>query len=210
VEHACHNCGATVEDGTPFCPQCSAPQIRVGVVESGEAGSLAIGVLMPGSSSQTAIEWVPACWSAFTGLSAAVFVILLGTPAGLAMLAAGFLSVLLYRRRCRTGQVTAGTGARLGALTGALACGILIVILAGAAAMGLMPQIRDTFLKALQEYAAHSSDPHVEQVLEFSKNPDGFTLLLTLFVAISFVAFLACSSLGGALGALLLRRKDRM
>ena len=36
------------------------------------------------------------------------------------MLAAGFLSVMLYRRRCPATHVTAGMGARLGALTGGL------------------------------------------------------------------------------------------
>ena len=126
------------------------------------------------------------------------------------MLAAGFLCVLLYRRRCRAGQVTAGMGARLGALTGALGFGILAAVLALAAALGRRQQLQNTLLKALQEYAAHSSDPHVAQVLELSKTPEGFTLLLTLFLAMTFVAFLIFSSLGGALGALLLRRKDRM
>src|SRR5512146_1503001 len=29
MEHACHKCGAAVEDGVPFCPHCNAPQIRV-------------------------------------------------------------------------------------------------------------------------------------------------------------------------------------
>src|SRR5208282_5526066 len=29
VEHPCQQCGTTVEDGRPFCPQCRAPQIHV-------------------------------------------------------------------------------------------------------------------------------------------------------------------------------------
>src|ERR1035441_7204710 len=31
VEHPCQQCGITVEDGRPFCPQCRAPQIHVQV-----------------------------------------------------------------------------------------------------------------------------------------------------------------------------------
>src|SRR5450759_1122157 len=31
VEHPCQQCGTTVEDGRPFCPQCRAPQIHVRV-----------------------------------------------------------------------------------------------------------------------------------------------------------------------------------
>ena len=215
VEHACHKCGASVEDGTPFCPQCSAPQIRVGVIESGErsrapAEGATLAPDSPAAPLRTAIEWAPALWSALVALSAAIFIILLGTPAGLAMLAAGFLCVLFYRRRCRVALVTPGMGARLGALTGALGFGILAAVLTLAAALGRRQQLQNALLKALQEYAAHSSDPHVAQVLELSKTPEGFTLLLTLFLAMTFVAFLIFSSLGGALGALLLRRKDRM
>src|SRR3954470_18373048 len=29
MQIACHRCGAMLEEGTAFCPQCGAPQIRV-------------------------------------------------------------------------------------------------------------------------------------------------------------------------------------
>ena len=156
------------------------------------------------------IEWAPALWSALMALSGAIFLTLLRTPAGLALLAAGFLCVLFYRRRSRAGLVTPGMGARLGALTGALGFGILAAILALAAALGQWQEVQDTCRKALQDYAAHSSDPHVSQLIDLSKTPEGFTLLMTVLLAMTLVAFLICSSVGGALGALLLHRKDRM
>jgi hypothetical protein len=31
VDHSCQQCGVTIEDGRPFCPQCRAPQIHVQV-----------------------------------------------------------------------------------------------------------------------------------------------------------------------------------
>ncbi|MGH9648361.1 MAG: hypothetical protein ACRD4E_16270, partial [Bryobacteraceae bacterium] len=34
MEHPCKKCGAEVEDGTPFCPQCRAPQIHVQLAAS--------------------------------------------------------------------------------------------------------------------------------------------------------------------------------
>ena len=33
MEQPCYKCGQTVEEGIPFCPHCSAPQIRVVVAE---------------------------------------------------------------------------------------------------------------------------------------------------------------------------------
>jgi hypothetical protein len=185
------------------------------VIESGErSGAPAEGVILPADSSGVrpgnAIEWGPALWSTLMALSAAIFMMLLRTPPVLAMLAAGFLCVLFYRRRSRAGLVTPGMGARLGALTGVLGSGILGALLGLAAALGLRQQLQDNFLKVLEEYAARSSDPHVAQVLELSKSAEGFTLLLIVSLAMTFVAFVIFSSLGGALGALLLRRRDRM
>ena len=33
MEQSCYKCGSVVEEGVPFCPQCSAPQIRVVIAE---------------------------------------------------------------------------------------------------------------------------------------------------------------------------------
>lgn len=216
MEHACYKCGASVEDGTPFCPQCNAPQIRVGVIEApAHSGAAAEGtILSPGAPAVplgAGIEWVPAMWSAMVSLSAAIFLAVLHTPLGLALLGAGFLCVLLYRRRSRAGRVSPGLGAKLGALTGALGFGLLAATLGLSAALGLTQQIRDTFLKQLQSYGSeHSSDPHVAQLIELSKTQDGFTILICVLLVMTLVAFLIFSGMGGVIGALLLRRKDRM
>ncbi len=34
MDHPCHKCGHSVEDGKPFCSQCGAPQIRVAMPEA--------------------------------------------------------------------------------------------------------------------------------------------------------------------------------
>src|ERR1700737_1034985 len=33
MDHPCHKCGHSIEDGKAFCAQCGAPQIRVAVAE---------------------------------------------------------------------------------------------------------------------------------------------------------------------------------
>jgi hypothetical protein len=143
-------------------------------------------------------------------LLAAIFLISFGLPAGLGMLAAGFLSVLLYRRRCPLTPLTAGTGARLGALTGGLGFGLLAVILALWTAFRSGKEIHDALLNYIQQYAARSSDPHMQQVLELFNTPEGFIFIMILTLLMTLVAFLIFSSLGGAVGAFLLHRKPRM
>jgi hypothetical protein len=130
-------------------------------------------------------------------------------PAGLGMLAAGFLSVVLYRRRCPATHLTAGMGARLGALTGALGFGVLAAILALWTAVRSGKEIHDALLNYIQQYAAHSSDPHMQQVMEIFNTPEGFTFIMILTLIMTLIAFTIFSSLGGAVGAFLLYRKDR-
>ena len=215
MEHPCYKCGASVEDGTAFCPRCSAPQIRV-------AGSEALSP--PEATPEIAIqphpsyappltsdlEWPQALRPAGIALLAAFFLILLGMPAGLGMLAAGFLSVVLYHRRCPATPLTAGMGARLGALTGGLGFGTLAAILALWTLFRSGRQIHDALLNYIQQYAARSSDPHMPQVLELFNTPAGFTFIMILTLLMTLVAFVIFSGLGGALGAFLLHRKERL
>jgi hypothetical protein len=214
VEHPCYKCGASVEDGTPFCPRCSAPQIRVvGPEIIAPVAATLDAVAEPYASysipQPAAIEWSHALPSSGISLLAAFCLIMLGVPPGLGMVAAGFLSVVLYRRRNPGIHLTAGKGARLGALTGTLGFGVLAIILALVAAFQSGTEIRDTLLRTIQQYAAHSTDPHIQQVLDLAKTPEGFTFIMILSFAMTFVAFLMFSSLGAAIGAFLLYRKER-
>ncbi len=97
----------------------------------------------------------------------------------------------------------------MGALSGALGFGALLAVLAVVAAFR-PGQIRTSLLNAVQEYAARNSDPRMQQVLELFKTPEGFAVMMALGLAMTFVAFLTFSSLGGVIGAVLLRRKDRL
>jgi len=125
------------------------------------------------------------------------------------MLPAGFLSVVLYRRRCPATHLTAAMGARLGALTGGLGFGVLAAILVLWTAFRSGKEIHDAFLNSVQQYAAHSSDPHMQQVLELLNTPEGFTFIMILSFIMTLVGFMIFSSLGGAIGAFLLQRKER-
>ena len=126
------------------------------------------------------------------------------------MLAAGFLSVVLYRRRCPAVRLTPGLGARLGALTGALGFVALAVMLALWTAFRSSKAIHDTLLSYIQLYGARSADPHLPEVLELFNTPGGFIFIMILILIITLAAFVIFSTLGGALGAYMLHRKDRL
>ena len=116
---------------------------------------------------------------------------------GLGLLATGFLSVYFYRRRNPLAQLTLKLGARLGALSGVL--GFVITVIASATAAAVLHsegQLHALLLKAVQQYASRSSDPQ------------GFILMLIIGSIMMLLLFLALSSMGGIIGAALLRKKD--
>jgi len=213
VEHACYKCGSNVEDGIPFCPQCNAPQIRVegASAEAVSAAELA-GVSLPDHYDGTAIRWPDALPSAaLAGLIAAFLMFIPLGAFGLGMLAAGVLCVLFYRRRNPLTNLTPGMGARLGLVSGTLGFGIFAVFSAvGTLIFHTGGQLRAAMLEAIEQSAARSSDPQAQQIIQYLKTPPGLALMMGLSLAVVLVAFLILSSLGGAVGAAMMRRKDRM
>ena len=217
VEHSCYQCGAAVDEGIAFCPQCNAPQIRVAVGDAIASPTIDSGLEIkpPGSYKDglqlTALQWhhaLPA--AALAGLIAAVMMLIPVGAFGLGMLASGALAVMFYRRRNPVANVTPGIGARLGALSGALGFGIFAIFTATEMLIFRSGgQLRDALLQAIQQSAARSSDPQAQQMLEYLKTPQGLALMMVLGLIVMGLAFLIFSSLGGALAAALLRRKER-
>jgi ABC-type transport system involved in cytochrome bd biosynthesis fused ATPase/permease subunit len=149
--------------------------------------------------------------AAQAGLIAAVLMFVPFAGFGLGMGAAGILAVLFYRRRTVILEITPGMGARLGALSGTLGFGIFAIF----TAIELLVfhsggELRAAMLEAIQQSAARSADPQAQQLLEYLKSPAGLALMMGVGLAVMLVIFLIFSSLGGALGAVLLRRKSRM
>jgi hypothetical protein len=213
VEHACYKCGSNVEDGIPFCPQCNAPQIRVGGT-SAEPASIAepYGAPLPAALSETGIRWPDALPSAgLAGLIAAFLMFIRLGGFGLAMIAAGVLSILFYRRRNPASNLTPGMGARLGAVSGAFGFAVFAVLSTlGTALFHTGGELRAIMLEAIEQSAARNSDPQARQIIEYLKTPPGLALMMGVGLAFLLMAFLILSSLGGAITAGMMRRKDRM
>lgn len=201
-----------MEDGIAFCPQCNAPQIRVGGASAEAASAAEVdGASFPNPGG-TAIRWSDALPSAgLAGLIAAVLMFIPLGAFGLGMIAAGVLSVLFYRRRNPTSNLTPAMGARLGAVSGTLGFGMFAIFSAvGTLVFHSGGELRAALLEAIEQSAARSSDPQVQKAFEYLKTPPGLALMMGLSLAFVLVAFLILSSLGGAVGAAMMKRKDRM
>lgn len=213
MEHSCYQCGAQVEDGIAFCPGCNAPQIRVAVAEpAAPAGVFAeepIAAISPVLANR--IDWGQALPSVtWAVLLAAVLTLVTFGSLGLGMLVAGAFSVVLYRRHAHL-NLSAWAGACLGAFTGALGFGVILIALA-VAVFGFHTgaKIQDLMLNAMEQYVARNPTPQSQQVIELFKTSDGFVLMVTLGLIMTFLACVAFSSAGGALGAFFFRRKHRL
>jgi hypothetical protein len=207
-----------VQEGIAFCPQCNAPQIRVAMAEpltpplvnsDREAVSPSYPYLVPPLGNR--IDWsqaLPA--TALAGLIAAILMLTPLVVFGLGMLIGGSLSVFFYRRRSPVANITAGMGSRLGMASGVLGgCIFTVLLSARTILLHEWDQVRDGALAVVAQAAARNPDPQALQALEFFKTDQGIALLITAAWVVTLVAFVLFSGLGGALGAALLRRKQR-
>jgi hypothetical protein len=227
MDHPCHKCGNSVEDGKAFCSQCGAPQIRVAVPEPSAqtvAGSVSSsepsvfpldspivsGTLNPPALS-TSIHWPRAFRAcAIAALISAFVMALRMTVPLLAGLGAGVLAVILYHRRNPAWSVNARSGAQVGALSGLLFFGISAVLKSLEVAVfhgGV--QVRQTILEALQQAASRSTDPEVQAALDRFKTPEGMAAMIILFLVVLFLFSVFVSSLAGAMTGAFLGRRNR-
>jgi hypothetical protein len=215
MERPCYQCGAVVEDGIAFCRGCSAPQIRVASApaETAIATEVTQDSAPYGSAPPiTGVAWPHALPSAAqAGLIAAILMVIpLGASFGLGMLAAGFLSVLFYRRRVFHANLTYGLGARLGALSGVFGFGIFAILTAvGTSVFHSGGELRAALMTAVEQAASRNSDPQAQQLLQYLKTPQGLVLVMIMGLIMMFFLFLILSILGGVLGAVTLRRKEQ-
>ncbi|MGH9501372.1 MAG: hypothetical protein ACRD20_00830 [Terriglobales bacterium] len=158
------------------------------------------------------IDWTQAFPA--TALAALIAAVLMITPfagLGLGMLIGGSLSVVFYRRRIPTANITPWMGARLGMATGVLGSAILAVLLLIRTMLSHgWESVREELIAGVEQAAARNPDPQTQQVVEFLKSPQGVVLLLTMALITILAAFIIFSGLGGALGAALSRRKSRL
>jgi len=224
MDHSCHKCGHSTEDGKPFCSQCGAPQIRVAMPEPlvpAVAGNVAPDDLpaftldpplarpLVSPAALSGIDWPHALRSCAVAALISALVMSLGLMVPLlAGLGAGVLGVTLYRRRISLAKVTARSGAQLGAVSGVFFFGISTIF--QTLAIALLHnggQVRQKMLEALQQAASRTADPQVQAALDRLKTPEGMVAMMILGMVFLFVLSIAAGSIAGALTGAFLNRK---
>ncbi len=224
MEHACHHCGAAVEDGVPFCPQCGAPQIRIPGVEGQPASAPATPPLPPGTPGEVqppaepvplhaemprGVEWSQAFpAAAIAGIILAIAWVIPFLGFLFWMVAGGILAVALYRRRAPHAPLTPALGARVGAVGGVFGFAVFSGLFAMELLVARGGRFREMLQQVVQQAAQRNADPRAQQMMQQMMTPAGLAALITVVMVILLIGFLALSSLGGAIGAWLFRQRE--
>jgi hypothetical protein len=216
VEHPCPKCGASVEDGVPFCAACRAPQIRVIGYEPQTSTPLENqpahedlsfpSATVPADSGR--IRWSQALPCAALGGALALLLALIPFAVfGPAFLVGGAVSVMLYRRRVKGALLTPGCGALIGAASGGFAF-LFPAILMLAMLVHHAADLRKAMMESVSQMSSRGYDPQkVQQVIELLQKPEGLRFFVIFGLCLIFVIFIAGSSIGAAWYCAWLRRR---
>jgi hypothetical protein len=209
VDHSCQQCGATVEDGRPFCSQCRAPQIRVQIAvpeaeTPSEIQAVETGLAPPQprpAASATTLDRRAAVRAA---LKAGVLGVFIGMIPVLGIVLTGSPAVYFYRRE-RGSVLTAALASRLGGAAGIVAFAInALLIVIRVFVFHAQQEYIDVMLKFVQKFGANPADPNVQASIHDLFTPSG--LAFTFFFGMIFA--LALASIGGALASLFMRPRQ--
>ena len=216
MEHPCNRCGAAVDNNSPFCPACEAPQIRFQPREAaGDAVRLhpatvpPVPIVVPApntdpyhtaASARERKRWLRA--AIYAG---AIGFILSFLPTGpiLAMPVAGWLAVSFYTRMARL-PLRSREGFRIGALAGLAA--FLMILVIGVIAMmapGAKAQLHQALLESANRVHTMNPDLPPEQLVNYMMTPAGMTFGL-LFTG---VVLMVLAGLGGLLSTVISSRR---
>jgi hypothetical protein len=221
MEQPCYKCGVVVEEGRPFCPHCSAPQIRVVLAEAPVLKPLREIAEQP-SDELPAHETVPVLAApkspphalrhcAIAALVGSLLMLLNLYPF-VALLITGLLAVVFYRQGQPGVSIRPRLGARLGIVSGLLCFGISTLLFAlGTTVPELRARMHDQVLDYFQQMAAKygATYPQFQTALEQLKTPDGFVAFVIAMGVFGLGFSIILGSLGGFLGAVVLGRRDR-
>jgi len=211
VEHACQQCGTSVEDGRPFCPQCRTPQIHVQVAVpqaevSAEAETAEGG--FPPEISEARLASLQSRQSVFRGavdrrtavraaLKAGGLGVFVGMIPFVGIPLTGALAVLFYRRASGF-VVPPATGSRLGGAAGAVVFAINALFTIPIIIFHAQQECLDLLMTTARKFGVNTESPQFQASIHNLFTPSG--------LVINFLVIVVLASVGGALGSLFLRR----
>jgi RNA polymerase subunit RPABC4/transcription elongation factor Spt4 len=220
VQHPCSRCGAAVDDSSPFCPTCEAPQITF---ESREPASEVVRLhpeTVPPSPVATPLPERIAYPSRASdrarflraAIYAAVIAALISTIRGGVLIAvplAGILAVRFFRKATFDLIVPPRLGFRLGALSGLLLFGMLVLVsTVNIAAQGGNGELRERTLEMIRQYQAANPDPQAQQIFQYFQTAQGFVVLTLFGMLVTCIVMVVISGLAGLASAAFSQRRS--
>jgi hypothetical protein len=220
VEQPCYKCGQAVEQGVAFCPHCGAPQIRVVIAEPSPPSPVSAdgavaevprsGIPSPSGADASfglSNTWRPCALAAVLG----ILLSFLGLYVPVTMIVAGFLAVVLFRRRRGGSGMRPLIGAQLGALSGLIGSALIALVIALVyAAPSTRDKLRDQLLENAEKWvAARPGQPQVQAAFDQLKTPEGFAVALVGGVLLLMLVCVGLGCLGGAIGGAVFSRRDQ-
>lgn len=196
-----------VENGRPFCPKCRAPQVRVEFASLPPVAVASATDLGIAPDHLNAADLRSSADPAFvrTALQAGLLGVMANLiPFGLGMVLTGILAALLYHRA--SGMLRFGKALRLGAVAGAIAFAAtaLLTVLA-VVLLHAQQQFHDFMMTAFEQSVARQSGPDVQKVLQLIHTPQGFGIVLAIFMLGFLLLSMLLSAAGSVIGSALFR-----
>jgi hypothetical protein len=222
VEHPCNRCGAAVDNNSPFCPTCEAPQIRFVPREAAEdavrlhpATAPPTPVVVPApdpepyrtaAAASERRRWLRAAiYAAAIGalLSTIRFGVLIGMPL------VGILAVRFYRSGAFVRSISPQQGFRLGALSGFLSFTMLAFVSAiTVLGSGGRAGVRNRMLEVVRQYQAANPDPQAQQLLQYFQTTQGMAVMVIGGMLFMCVVFVVIAGLTGMISASIASRNS--
>jgi hypothetical protein len=206
-------CGTQLVEGALFCHKCGRPTRELSVADEPQAEEQPVAVAVPAATAPIAaaphvINFHNRLAVRTAMLMAMAVSMMLFMPFGgvvrmlasvFVLPAAGFGAVYLYHRK--TGEsLTAGSGARIGWLTGLFVFLITLVMLVFMVLALMSDEVRES---VRQQVNAAGGDLNFEEFIAGIQSPRLFGALVVLFLFLT-----ALPMVGGAVGATILKKDN--
>jgi hypothetical protein len=210
MERPCYRCGTQIEEQTPFCSSCGAPQIKVSVRSSvadpatpplppgtpGELPPLNVPVVLRSGE----IHWnkflrIALPWTLLSAVGWAYFWIV-----GIAVLLSVVIFAVKRYRREQASPLSAGQGARMGAVMGLISATAGFILFAIPVVLD-PADLRRQLVFLVQQKTGGNPDPYLQRFAQWVVSDQGLWVFLGFALLLLVVFTVVLASIAGALSA---------